>query len=161
MPTGKFNWLEYSAGYLTQVKPRDGDHSISMSEEAGASRTNEGAAPEGFRLRPWRSFRVEANTVFGVDMFNTGFAQTQYTRTLGDDVTLSLGVQCTDQRSVGSALLGSFETWTVGARAVLEFFGASVAPSLQRTGSGNNIQTPYGRWPRYRLTGPSSLPPMA
>ena len=52
MLTGKFNWLECSAGYLTQVKPRDGDHSISMSEGAGASRTNEGAALAGVRLQP-------------------------------------------------------------------------------------------------------------
>ena len=67
-------------------------------------------------------------------MLNTEFAQAQYTRALGDDVTLSLGVQYTDQRSVGRALPGSFETWTVGARATPELFGASVAPSLHRTG---------------------------
>ncbi len=149
MLTGKFGWLEYTAGYLTRMKPRDEDEFISMSEAAGAGRTNEGAALAGLRLQPWKSFWVEANTVFAVDTFNTALVQTQYTHALNDDVTFSLGVQYTDQRSVGEELVGAFQTWTVGARATLDFFGASVAPSFHRTGSGNNIQTPFGRWPGY------------
>jgi hypothetical protein len=149
MLNGTFGWLDYSAGYLARMKPRNEDEFISMSEAAGAGRTHEGAALAGFRLQPWKPFWFEGNTVFAMDTFNTAFFQTRYAHALNDDVTLSLGVQYTDQRSVGSALLGSFQTWTIGARVTLDFFGASVAPSFHRTGSGNDIQTPFGRWPGY------------
>ena len=77
------------------------------------------------------------------DTFNTAFLQSQYTHALNDDVSLSFGVQYTDQRSVGSELLGSFQTWTVGARATIDFYGASIGPAFHRTGSGNDIQTPF------------------
>jgi hypothetical protein len=120
-----------------------------MSEAAGASRTNEGAALAGVRLEPWESLRVDANTVFAVDTFNTAFIEAKYTHKQSDDVRLSFGVQYTDQRSVGEALIGRFRTWTVGARATVDFYGASIAPSFHRTGSGNDIQTPFGRWPGY------------
>jgi len=147
---GKFRWLQYTAGYLTQMKPRNEDSFISMSEAAGASpKTNDGAAVGGFRLQPWPSLTVDANTVFAVNTFNTAFLLSQYAHAFSDDVTLTLGVQYTDQRSVGSELIGSFQTWTVGAKATLDFYGASIAPTFHRTGSGNNIQTPFGRWPGY------------
>ena len=45
MLNGKFGWLDYAAGYLTQMKPRDADEFISMSEAAGADRTNEERGP--------------------------------------------------------------------------------------------------------------------
>jgi outer membrane OprD family porin len=149
MLNGKLGGLAYAAGYLTQMKPRNADAFVSMSEAAGAGGTHQGAALAGFRLEPWKSLSVEANTVFAVDTFNTAFVEAQYTRPLATDVTLSLGLQYTDQRSVGNALLGSFQTWTVGARAKLDGFGLSVEPAFHRTGSGNNIQTPFGRWPGY------------
>lgn len=149
MVAGRFGWLEYTGGYLTRMKPRNEDEFIPMSEAAGAGRTQEGAALAGFRLQPWQPFWVEASTIFTADTFNTAFLRTQYTHTLSDDVTLSLGIQYADQRSVGEALIGRFQTWTVGARATLDFYGASVAPSFHRTGSGNDIQTPFGRWPGY------------
>ena len=33
---GKFDWVEYLVGYLWQIKPRNADEFISMSEQAGA-----------------------------------------------------------------------------------------------------------------------------
>jgi hypothetical protein len=86
MLTGTIGWLGYTAGYLTQIKLRNAETFISMSEAAGASRTNEGAALAGVRLEPWESLRVDANTVFAVDTFNTVFIETKYTHKLSDDV---------------------------------------------------------------------------
>jgi len=149
MLTGKFGWLGYSAGYLTQIKLRNAETFINMSEAAGAGQTSDGAALAGVRVEPWEFLHVDASTVFAVDTFNTAFVEGKYTRTLSDDVKLSFGVQYTNQRSVGEALIGRFQTWNVGARATLEVHGASIAPAFHRTGSGNNIQTPFGRWPGY------------
>ena len=149
MLNGKLGWLDYAAGYLTQMKPRGEDEFISMSEAAGVARTNEGAVLAGVRLEPWPSIWVAANTVFTVNTFNTAFVETQYTHALGSDVSLSVGAQYTDQRSVGREIFGPFQTWTVGARVTLDAYGGSISPSFHRTGSGDNIQTPYGRWPGY------------
>ena len=149
MLNGKFGWLDYAAGYLTQMKPRNADDFISMSEAAGAAGTNEGAVLAGVRLEPRRSLWVAANTVFTVNTFNTAFVETQYTHAFGRDVSLSAGAQYTDQRSVGQEIFGRFQTWSVGARVSLDAYGACISPSFHRTGSGDNIQTPYGRWPGY------------
>ncbi len=149
MLAGTFDWFEYTAGYLARMKARDEDEFSSMSAAAGAGRTHEGAALAGFRLQPRKPFWMEANTVFGLDTFNTALVRAGYTHALGEDVSLSLGAQYTDQRTAGSQLLGSFQTWTVGFRVALAFFGASIAPAFHRTGSGNDVQTPYGRWPGY------------
>ncbi len=146
---GKLHWLQYTAGYLTRMKPRNEDTFISMSEAAGAKGTDEGAALGGLRLSPWKPFWVEASTAFAVDAFNTAFIQAEYTHPLAEDVLASLGAQYTDQRSVGGELLGSFSTWTVGGRVGVTFFGASIAAAFHRTGEDADIRAPYGVWPGY------------
>jgi hypothetical protein len=41
---GKVGWLQYLAGYLWQIKPRNADEFISMSEQAGAKGSDDGEA---------------------------------------------------------------------------------------------------------------------
>ena len=60
-----------------------------------------------------------------------------------------MGVQYTDQRSVGDAQIGSFTTWNLGLGARLSWRGLSLGAAGHFTGDGNNIQSPYGTWPGY------------
>ena len=107
---GKFDWLAYTAGYLTAIKPRHADDFISMAKHAGAADADDGLALVGFRLAPWKPFWIEVSTAYGVDPFNTAFVQAEYRHALAEEVFFVLGAQYTDQRSVGDELVASFDT---------------------------------------------------
>ena len=34
--TGKYEWVQFGAGYIAEIKPRNANEFISMSEQAGA-----------------------------------------------------------------------------------------------------------------------------
>src|SRR5262249_28336299 len=111
MLDGKVAWLDYHAGYLFGIKPREEDSFLSIAERAGAADSDAGMVLAGLRVAPWKPVVVEASTAYGIDTYNSVFAQADYSIPVADRVTLTLGAQYHDQRSVGSELVGSFETW--------------------------------------------------
>lgn len=146
---GTLGPLAYHAGYLTQVKPRDSRDFESMAQAAGVRGEDRGLALGSFTLTPLRGLVLHAATNFGVDVFNTAFARAEYTQRLAEEVRLALGVQYTDQRSVGEALLGEFSTYSVGTLAGIWWRGLDVSVRFHATGDGATIRTPYGKWPGY------------
>src|SRR5262245_36854840 len=146
---GKLGWLGYTAGYVFTMKPRQENVFLSMAEQAGATGADQGLALVGFVATPWKPLTIDLSTAFGVDTFNTAFVQAEYTQALAKDVALTVGAQYTDQRSVGSELLGSFKTWNVGTHAKLSFWGASVDVAFHQNGEDADIRSPYGTWPGY------------
>ena len=149
MLDGKVAWLDYHAGYLFGIKPREEDSFLSIAERAGAADSDTGMVLAGLRVAPWKPVVIEASTAYGIDTYNSVFAQADYSIPLADRVTLTLGAQYHDQRSVGSELVGSFETWNVGAHARLAFWDASVEFMFNQTGDGATILSKYGTWPGY------------
>jgi hypothetical protein len=150
MLAGKLDWLSYSAGYLTTIKPRAEDDFLSMAEQAGApAGSDDGLALVMLRVTPAKGLALDAGTFFGVNTFNTAFGQAEYTRPLAEDVALTIGVQYTDERSVGDELVGAFDTWNVGGRARLTYRAAALEVAVHQTGDGSDIRTPFGTWPGY------------
>jgi outer membrane porin, OprD family. len=49
---GKVSWLQYLAGFLWQIKPRNSDEFISMSSQAGAVNSNDGVGLFGVSMTP-------------------------------------------------------------------------------------------------------------
>lgn len=103
--------------------------------------------------------RVSSNAIPGLslyaanylvpDVFNTFYGNAEYSRGLANAVSLSVAVQYTGQRDVGSAFLGSFNTWNTGTRAILTWRGFGMGAGLSFTGDGAAIRSPYGSWPGY------------
>ncbi len=149
MLDGKVGWLDYHAGYLFGIKPREEDSFLSMAERAGATDSDAGLVLAGVRLAPWKPLVVEASTAYGIDTYNTVLLQGEYTLPLAEGIALTVGAQYHDQRSVGSELIGSFDTWNVGAHARLNVRDASVDVMFHQTGDGANILAKYGTWPGY------------
>jgi hypothetical protein len=149
MLDGKVGWLDYHAGYLFGMKPREEDSFISIAERAGATDSDAGLVLAGVRAAPWKPLTIEASTAYGIDTYNSALVQADYTVPLAERIALTVGAQYHDQRSVGSELVGSFDTWNVGAHARLSFWDASVDVMFNQTGDGANIRSPYGTWPGY------------
>ena len=149
MLDGRVDWLDYHVGYLFGMKPRQEDSFLTMAEQAGATDSDAGLVLAGIRLAPWKPLVVEASTAYGIDTYNTVFTQGDYTLPLAEKIALTVGAQYHDQRSVGSELIGSFDTWNVGAHAKLSFWDTSVDVMFNQTGDGANILPKYGTWPGY------------
>jgi len=151
---GKVSWLQYLAGFLWQIKPRNSDEFISMSSQAGAVNSNDGVGLFGVSVTPLEGLRIDVSNQYGVNTFNTIYAEGQYLMPLNEDWKLRFGAQITDQRAVGDALLapGNGRFWVTqvgGTRLEVLYRQLTLTAAFSLTGSGNNIQTPWGSYPGY------------
>jgi outer membrane porin, OprD family len=151
---GKVSWLQYLAGFLWQIKPRNSDEFISMSSQAGAVNSNDGVGLFGVSMTPLAGLKIDVSNQYGVNTFNTIYAEGQYLLPLNEDWKLRFGTQITDQRAVGDALLapGNGRYWVTqvgGTRLEVLYRQLTLTAAFSLTGSGNNIQNPWGSYPGY------------
>jgi hypothetical protein len=152
---GKVAWMQYLSGFLWKIKPRNSDDFISMSAQAGAVNTNDGVGLFGVRLTPLEGLRFDVSNQYGVNTFNTIYAEAEYLRPLSENWKLVLGAQFTDQRAVGDALLPKaggklyWDTQAGGARIQAVYKDLTLTGAFSITGAGNNIQSPWGSFPGY------------
>jgi len=155
MVGGKLGFVEYLGGYLWTQKPRDSDVFKTFSELAGVPGKDRGAILGNLRITPpIEGLTLTVHDSYVPDLFNTLYADAGYRLPLGQDFTLGLGAQYTDQRAVGQDLLtaSTFQEWVTyvaSARLALTWKGATLEGALARTGPGANIQTPYGSYPGF------------
>ncbi len=153
---GKVLGVAYLGGFLWKIKPRNSDQFISMSQQAGApANSNDGVGLFGVRLTPLEGLRIDVSNQYGVNTFNTFYAEGEYLWPLSQDWKLRLGAQFTDQRAVGDALLpaaGGKFYWTNqagGSRVQAIYKDLILTGAFSITGAGNNVQTPWGSFPGY------------
>jgi hypothetical protein len=146
---GTLDWVRYNVGYLWNIKPRDSNDFISMSEQAGAPGEDEGVILTSLAFTPIKDLLVYAGNYHATDVYNTLFTKAEYTHAITKDLKLRVGLQFTDQRSVGAERLGDFETWNVGAGAQLLFKGLSLGAATHFTDDDASIRSPWGTWPGY------------
>src|SRR5262245_42182103 len=151
---GKVAWAQYLTGFLWQIKPRNSDEFISMSKQAGVVGSNDGVGLFGVRLTPLEGIKIDLSNQYGVNTFNTLYAEGQYLLPLSQDWKLRFGAQFTDQRAVGDALLppGNGKYWVTqvgGTRLEAIWRDLTLTTAFSVVGSGNTIQNPWGTYPGY------------
>ena len=152
---GKVSWLQYLGGYLWKIKPRNADEFISMSQQAGGGAdSNDGVGLLGVRLTPLPGLRIDLSNQYGVNTFNTFYAEAEYLMPLSENWKLRIGAQFTDQRAVGDALLPAADgkywaTQSGGARVQAIYRDLTLTGAFSITGAGNTIQNPWGSYPGY------------
>jgi hypothetical protein len=139
----------YHVGYLWDIKTRNSEDFVSMSQQAGAAGDDEGLALTSVTLRFWEPLIVFLGNYYVPEVFNTAFGKVEYTHPLAKDLTLQVGVQYTDQRSVGDERIGDFATGSFGLGARLLYRGLGLLAATHFTGADASIRTPYGSWPGY------------
>ena len=144
---------DYALGYLWDVKQRDSNDFISMSDAlASADVENRGAPFAMLKYRPFSGLSTVIMDYYVQDFVNTGFAQAEYNFQLPKEVpNWVVGANVIDQRSVGNNLLtgDSFQTFQASAKAQATYAGwtAFVAGSI--TGDESKIFSPFGTKPNY------------
>ena len=151
---GKVDWVRYLVGYLWEIKPRNSDEFISMSEQAGAKGSNDGAGLAGVTLTPLKGLKFDVSEQYGVNTFNTIYAVGDYLVPLSENWKGRVGAQFTDQRSVGDGLVsnGADRFWSTqhgGMQVQLIYKALTLTTAFSVTGAGNNIQSPWGSFPGY------------
>ena len=144
---------DYSLGYIWNIKQRDSNDFISMSDAlAGADVTNFGAPFAMLKYRPFAGFSTIFMDYNVQDFVNTGFAQAEYAFQLPKNLPQwTIGANYIDQRSVGSDLLtgSSFQTYQASGKAQMQYVGWTIFAAGSLTGNGSNIFSPYGTKPNY------------
>jgi hypothetical protein len=143
--------LKYGGGYITEIKERDSDHFISMSEAAGTNVTaKRGVATMG-GLFSVKDFSFGAVEYYISDILNILYGEAKYKYRLADGLRVNLAAQFTDQRSVGDHLLtGSFfDTQAWGLRADVSYGGAVLGLAFTSTSNEAAMQSPWGAYPGY------------
>jgi hypothetical protein len=152
---GRVGLVQYLAGYLWKIKQRNSDEFVSMAEQAGAASSDDGVIFGTVRLLPMTGVRVELSEQYGINTFNTLYAEGEYLLPLTQDWKLRFGAQFTDQRAVGDELINNaaeknWSTQSGGARVQAIFQNnLTLMAAFSITGSGNTIQTPWGSFPGY------------
>jgi len=152
---GKVGWFQYLGGYLWEIKPRNSDEFVSMSQQAGAQNTNDGVGLIGFKMTPLEGLRFNVSNQYGVNTFNTLYGEAEYLWKINEDWKLRFGAQITDQRAVGDALLAASngsKFWALqagGARVQAMYGDLMLTLGFSITGRGNTVQTPWGSFPGY------------
>jgi hypothetical protein len=149
--TGKYDWVQFGAGYIATIKPRNDNDFISMSEQAGAPAGRErGMITAGVRFTPLKALSFGAITYYVPDTWNIFYTEGNYTWPLTDKLGLKLQAQFTEQDSVGGDnLIGSFQTRVGGAQASLSYGNAVLRTAFSITANTRNINSPYGTYPGY------------
>ena len=151
---GKVGWLQYLGGFLWKIKPRNADEFISMSEQAGAKNSNDGAGLAGVTLTPLKALKLDLSDQIGVNTFNIIYGAVDYLYPLSDVWKLRFGAQFTDERAVGDALVNNaseryWSTQQGGGRLQMIYGPFTLTTAFSITGAGNTIQSPWGTFPGY------------
>ncbi len=143
--------FNYILGYVDKMKNQTETTWQAMSDAAGAAGSNRGVSVLGALFKLGERARVGAINQYGHDTFNTLYIESGGSTDLGGDQGLQLhgSLQYTNQASVGQALIGSFNTWQVGAKVDIGSEQQKLTLAYTDTGDGAAIQTPWGGTPSY------------
>ena len=144
-PTG----LAYVLGYVDQIKRKNDDDFVPMSEAAGVANGDDGVYMAGARYVFASGTEVAAIGQRTLDVFDTYFAKVEHRFALAEDRSLKAFLQYTDQRSIGDNLIGAFETNLLSAKVEYSWRKATLRVGASSAGNERGIQKPYGNPANY------------
>src|SRR5262245_19620965 len=149
----KERFYDYAVGYLWNMKPRDSNDFISMSEALSGVNTNtQGAAFGMVRVRPLAGLELIVMDYNVQNYINSAFGQLEYDfkRSKGMP-NFVLGVNVIRQTSSGENLLtgAPFETYQASAKAQIVYADWTFFVAASATAEASQIYSPYGTKPNY------------
>jgi len=149
---GRFTKVNYSAGHLLQIKRRNDNRFVSLSEAAGVpGASSNGLSFAGIQITPLENLTLGAVNYFVKDTLNIAYSETEWSYGDQDGWGLRLASQFTHQRSVGDDRLtgDSFKTWVWGAKVAASWMQAVVSVAVSITDDEESVRNPWGSYPGY------------
>jgi len=146
---GRWSHGRFVIGYVDEIKPRASDDFIPMSRALGVTDADKGLVMAGVRY-DWENNFVGAIASVVPDVLSTVYSELD-TRWSYGDLGFRLGMQFTDQRSIGDDLLTSesFDTQSFGARFAVSLNSAILTTAFTYNSDGARIRTPFGGDPSF------------
>ena len=143
---GALGPVNYFAGYVAAMKPRDYSAFINMGEAAGTPNVNRGMALFSAKYGSMNDIQVRASTYYVPDILRSSYADVGGTIRVNDDLRVALAAQFAVQGSNGMNLLTGrpFSTFWGGFRADAYWGPVSFRLSYTQIGSAANWRNPYG-----------------
>lgn len=148
---GKLGTVNYFAGYVAAIKPKDYWTFINMGERAGAPNHNAGMGLFSLKYGSLDDLRLRGSVYYVPDILTSSYGDVGKTVPLADWLRFRIESNIMVQGSNGLDLLTgqSFSTWSAGARATFLLGDFTVWGAYTQTGSAAAYRTPYGQWIGY------------
>jgi hypothetical protein len=143
------NAWTYVLSHVRQIKLRNRDDFISMSQAAGFNDRDEPLSMVAARYDFTDDINIGATSQYAWEFMNTFYTEANAVWRLQDDWALRLGGQYTDQRSVGDEIGGDFDTYVFGGKVAASYRSATLTLAFSSTDAGATIRNPYGGYPGY------------
>jgi hypothetical protein len=140
---------DFGIGHATKIKRKDSERFVPMSEAAGAPGTDKGVTIAGMKLDLGQNRNLGVFNNYGWDTYNTAYAEASWIGPLARRSNFRGSAQFTDQRSVGDALVGDFDTGAFGIAMAADRRGMLFKLSYTQTDKGGVIRNPWGGSPSY------------
>lgn len=143
---GTLGPVNYFAGYVAAMKPRDYSAFINMGEAAGAPNVNKGMGLFSVKYGSMSDVQVRASTYYVPDILWSSYADVGGTIKVNEDLRLQLAGQFAVQGSNGMNLLTGqpFSTFWGGFRADAFWGPMAFRVSYTQIGSAAAWRSPYG-----------------
>ena len=148
---GRLGPIDYFAGYVAAIKPKDYWTFINMAERAGAPNYNAGMGLFSLKYGAVDDLRLRASVYYVPDILTSTYGDIVKTFTIVDDLKFRFASNVMVQGSNGLNLLTGrpFSTWSAGVRTDLLWKEFSLWGAYTQTGSAAAYRTPYGQWIGY------------
>lgn len=148
---GKIGTVNYFAGYVAAIKPKDYWTFINMGERAGAPNHNAGMGLFSLKYGSLDDLRLRGSVYYVPDILTSSYGDVGKTVPLADWLRFRIESNIMVQGSNGLNLLTgqSFSTWSAGARATFLLGDFTMWGAYTQTGSAAAYRTPYGQWIGY------------
>jgi len=147
--TGNGAQWRYGGGYVSKIKPRNGDDFVWMSKEAGAD-VKRGVIAAGANFAN-RDFSIGATYYQSPDIITIVYSEAKAFLPLGKTGELRLGAQYANQSSTGDNLLTGkeFSTHQWGIKGDLDLGAPMFTLGYTATASGAAMRNPWSAYPGY------------
>lgn len=148
---GRLGPIDYFAGYVAAIKPKDYWTFINMAERAGAPNHNAGMGLFSLKYGAVDDLRLRASVYYVPDTLTSTYGDIVKTFTIIDDLKFRFASNVMVQGSNGLNLLTGrpFSTWSAGVRTDLLWKEFSLWGAYTQTGSAAAYRAPYGQWIGY------------
>jgi hypothetical protein len=141
--------FRFGGGYVDQIKQRNDDEFVPMSEAAGVDK-DRGVTVVGANYSA-KDFSIGAINYYSEDIINIFYTEGKYNISMPNGFSTLFTAQFTEQRSTGDDFItgDDFSTHQTGVKAELSYGGATLALAYTNTASGEDMRSPWSSYPGY------------
>ena len=140
---------DFGFGHFTRTKLKNSEKFIPMSEAAGAPDTDKGVSIAGAKVDILENTTLGLFNLYGWDTYNTLYTEGNWSSYILRSLGTKVGVQYTDQRSVGDQLVGAFHSWHTGIKWSGSVKSAILTLAYTQVSKDGPIRFPWGGFPSY------------